>query len=519
MRSQSLNDFYLVCFFKLPHIFRYNGLFNTIATMMKARKTVSTYCRLRSQPLWRLLASDQGPTVIGLLQTHLYDDEKLLPASILYERIERDLETLRAEGESFPQKAQTYISNWVAEGFLVRRFSEGSTEEEYELSVATVDAIRFASGLVQPHSTATESRLALVIEAIIQLAEDTDRDKFHRIDRLMAEQARIDKEINAIQKGQMRVLPHIAAAERVREIITLADELIGDFRRVRDQFEYLNRDLRMRIMDTHTHRGEVLDSLFAGMDLITESDAGRTFSAFWRLLTDPEQASSLEYALEQVMSREFMTQLEMNERQFLLRLTHTLLKQGGMVHEVLQAFAHSLKHFVQSREYLEQRRVNQLLNESQQAALKLKNETHATEMLQYTLALSSCRIRSLSQWVLYNPALQALPSQMNLGEVLPVDLESVAKLLSQSEIDFRTLKQHILSVLHQQSTASIAEILTLFPAAQGLGTIVGFLALGSKHGMRIEQHETVSWIGNDEQLRRARIPKIFFIKERSHELA
>jgi len=38
----------------------------------------------------------------------------------------------------------------------------------------------------------------------------------------------------------------------------------------------------------------VLDALFAGVDVIGESDAGKTFAAFWRLLTDPEQSATLE---------------------------------------------------------------------------------------------------------------------------------------------------------------------------------------------------------------------------------
>jgi hypothetical protein len=352
---------------------------------VKADKAIATYRRMRAQPLWRLLASTTGPTVIGLLQSHLYESERSLPASIFHERIARDLEELRAQGEDFPQTAQAYVASWLADGYLERRFPAGASEEEYELSTAAVEAIRFVSGLAQPHSAATESRLTLVIEALARLAEDTDTDKFRRIDRLMAEQARIDKEIDAIQKGQMRVLPHTTALERTREIITLADDLAGDFRRVRDQFDQLNRDLRERIMDNDGNRGDVLDSLFAGIDLISESDAGRTFSAFWRLLTDPEQAATLDQALDSVMSREFVGQLEAKERRFLLRLTRTLLEQGGMVHEVLQTFARSLKHFVQSREYLEQRRLNHLLKDAQRAALSLKDEVRATETLQYTL--------------------------------------------------------------------------------------------------------------------------------------
>ncbi|WP_339751437.1 DUF3375 domain-containing protein [uncultured Marinobacter sp.] len=490
---------------------------------MKADKHIAAYRRMRNQPLWRLLASGNGPTVIGLLQSHLYEKERSLPASILFERLTRDLEELRAQGDDFPQTAQAYVANWLSDGYLERRFPPGATEEEYELSTATVEAIRFLSAIAEPHSAATESRLSLVIQALVGLAEDTDTDKYRRIDRLMAEQARIDKEIDAIQKGQIRVLPRDTALERTREIISLADDLTGDFRRVRDQFEQLNRDLRERIMDSDGNRGEVLDSLFAGIDLIAESEAGRTFSAFWRLLTDPEQAAMLEESLDSVMSREFVGELDMRERRFLLRLTRNLLEQGGTVHEVLQTFARSLKHFVQSREYLEQRRVNQLLKEAQRAALSIKDEVKATESLEYSLELTSSRLRSLSQWVLYDPSLQAEPEAMREGEPPPIDLESVSELVAQSEIDFRTLKEHVCSLLEQRDQASIGDVLEHFPAEQGLGSVVGLLALGSRHGIRGAESggdgvETVAWVGEDDQGRRARIPKIYFLRERLNEL-
>ena len=473
---------------------------------------------MRNQPLWRLLASSNGPTVIGLLQSHVYEKERSLPASIFFERLTRDLEELRGQGDDLPQTAQAYVANWLGDGYLERRFPPGATEEEYELSSATIEAIRFLSAIATPHSAATESRLSLVIQALAGLAEDTDADKQRRIERLMAEQSRIDREIDAIQNGQMRVLPRDAALERTREIISLADDLTGDFRRVRDQFEQLNRDLRERIMDSDGNRGEVLDSLFAGIDLITESEAGRTFSAFWRLLTDPEQAAMLEESLDSVMSREFVGELDMRERRFLLRLTRNLLEQGGAVHEVLQTFARSLKHFVQSREYLEQRRVNQLLKEAHRAALLIKDEVKTTESLAYSLELTSSRLRSLSQWALYDPTLQAEPEAMREGQPPAIDLESVSELVAQSEIDFRTLKEHVCSLLEQRDQASIGDVLEHFPAEQGLGSVVGLLALGSRHGIKGDSVETVAWVGEDDQGRRARIPKIYFLRDRSNEL-
>jgi hypothetical protein len=371
--------------------------------MTRADKTIATYRRLRDQPLWRLLAADNGPAVLALLQTHLLEGDRSLPASIFYERLHRDLEDLRARGEDLPRTAQAYVADWLAAGYLERRFPPGATEEEYELSAAAAGALRFAAGLVEPRTMATESRLAVVIQQLVRLAEETDANPETRIATLQAERDRIDGQIQAIRQGRLQSLPDARALERVREIIALADDLAGDFRRVRDRFDQLNRDLRERLMDNDSTRGEVLEALFAGVDVIAESDAGRTFNAFWRLLTDPEQSTALDHATEEVLSREFAGRLDARDRRFLLRLTRMLLDQGGMVHEVLQHFARSLKHFVQSREYLEQRRVNQLLKDAQRAALALKDEVRATDTLEYTLQLTTTRLRSLAQWVLYEP--------------------------------------------------------------------------------------------------------------------
>ena len=487
--------------------------------MMKADKAIATYNRMRKQPLWRLLASANGPVVIGLLQSHLYDNERSLPASIMHERIGRDLEALRSQGEDLPQTAQAYVAHWVSEGFLERRFPPEVTEEEYELSTAAVEAIRFVSSIEQPHSAATESRLALVIQALVKLAEDTDEDKTRRIERLLSEQERISREIDAIKKGHMHVLPAASALERTREIISLADDLTGDFRRVRDQFEQLNRDLREKLMDNEGNRGEVLDSLFAGIDLISESEAGRTFSAFFRLLTDPEQRASLEQALDSVMSREFTRELDVKDKRFLLSMTRAMLKQGNAVHEVLQTFARSLKHFVKSREYLEQRRLNQLLTEAHQAALAIKDEIKATELLNYKLEMTSCRLRSVSQWVLNDPSLRVLPKGMQAGDMSSIDLDSISELVAQSEINFRDLKANIRSLLEERAQVSVGDVLESYPAKQGLGSVVGLIALGCRHGFKTNLHEIIRWTGSDKFHRSAQIQKIFFLKERENELA
>jgi Protein of unknown function (DUF3375) len=482
---------------------------------MKVARQIAVYERLRDKPLWMLLAADTAPTILALLQSHLIDRDRRVAQSILFERLQRDLEELRAAGIDVRPQAQSYVAEWLSAGYLERHFPAGATEEEYELSAAAAQAIRFVEGLVDKRATATESRLSVVIQQLARLIEETDKNQTTRIASLVNERERIEKEIERVEQGDIRILNDVQSLERIREVIALTQELVADFRRVRDEFDVLNRELRERLLDDNDSRGDVLEALFSGVDLIGESESGRTFAAFWRLLTDPQQSKILEDALESLDQREFFRKLTAEERQFLRHMTRTLLEQGGVVHDVLQNFARSLKNFVQSREYLEQRRINQLLGEAQRAALALKEVVGLAEKLEFELPMTSCKVRSLSQMTLHDPALALSDASVSDAPPAEISLDTIGELVAQSEIDFNTLKDNIRACLLESKVhqVSIGEVLTSYPAEQGLGSVIGYMSLGSKHGVVVqEQKEAVSWEGADCALRSARVPMIFFNK-------
>jgi len=260
---------------------------------MKSPRGVANLRSLRQQPLWRLLASDKSPVVLAILRELLLDSDKTLSASVLTERLGHLLEELRAAGEDMPQTAQGYLSDWLGQGWLVRRLPAGASEEVYELSSEAVHAIRFVMSLLTRRSLATESRLQTVMQQLLRLSEETDPNPRSRIEALLAERERIDREIASVQRDGVKLLEDERAVERAREIVALSDELAADFRRVRDDFGQLNRGLRQSLVENDGSRGDVLEALFAGVDLLGTSDAGRTFSAFWKLLTNPEQVSRL----------------------------------------------------------------------------------------------------------------------------------------------------------------------------------------------------------------------------------
>jgi hypothetical protein len=481
---------------------------------MKLAKQIETYKRLREQSLWKLLAADHAPVVLALIGKHFLDGERRVPQSMLHERIEADLEQLRSDGADLPQRAQIYVSEWLSAGYLERYFPTGAHEEEYEITAAAAQAIRFINSVNERRTAATESRLGVVIHQLVTLADETDTNQSNRIASLLRERERLDQQIKEAEAGHLHALEDAQALERIREIIALADDLVGDFRHVRDKFSALNRELREKLMDETDRRGEVLDDLFAGVDLIGESEAGRTFSAFWRLLTDPLQNKSLEEALDVLPERSFCKELRLDERQFLRRLIRILLEQGGSVHDVLQNFARSLKNFVQSREFLEQRHISQLLNQAQKAALDLRDIIGVTEKLEFDLPLTSCRIRSLAQLCLLDPSTGLSDTSIAYAATADISLDLVSDLVAQSEIDFKELRSNILQCLSYAHQVSIGELLDRFPATQGLGSVIGYISIGSRHGLIVpNQSEHVKWKGNDGVERLANIPLIFFRKD------
>ena len=185
---------------------------------------------------------------------------------------------------------------------------------------------------------------------------------------------------------------------------------------------------------------------------------------------------------------------------------------------MLQSFARSLKSFVQSREFLEHRRINGLLKHATSAAIANKDAVRANQAIEYSLELTSSTLKSVSQSTLYDPAERMSDTSMAQADPSELTLDVISDLVRQSEIDFRTLKQHVRDMLDRKSQVSVGEVLDHFPAEQGLGSVVGYIALGAKHGEVTSDTETVSWGPDEHNKRQAKVPAIYFIRERRHEL-
>ena len=77
-----------------------------------------------------------------------------------------------------------------------------------------------------------------------------------------------------------------------------ARELLSDFRAVEDRFRELDRDIREEIATWEGGKGELLEQFFGNHDLITNSDEGESFRAFWNFIMSPDSQEELSQQLD-----------------------------------------------------------------------------------------------------------------------------------------------------------------------------------------------------------------------------
>lgn len=464
--------------------------------------------RLRSDdPAWSLLRAEHAPIIAAVLEAHLGGEKRRLPAPELFELVEQDLLELNAYGFDLPRTAQAYCTDWRNMGILVRRPAEEARTETFELSPGALTAIRFLSQLAEPRRTATQSRLATIADGLRQLANDTDPDVTSRLAQLQAERDRIDAQIELVLAGDIAVLDVERSTERAVDLLALAEEIPSDFARVRADLEGINRGLRERILDNDETQSRVLDEVFRGVDLVAESEAGRSFAGFSAMVLDPELSASFEESIERVLSRTFAQQLSAAQRRFLRRLLRTMKEQSREIHEVMTSFSRGLRRFVQSQDYQQDRVIKRLLREGLAEALPVANTVRPYIRIGFDLQLSSVAVRTVGALALHNPAdLETTAAVLSHADA-EVDIDVLKEQARATEIDMVELTRNVNAVLADRSSCTIGEVLDLHPASQGVASVIGLLVLAEKRGVQEPGSEQVHWFTKTGSARRAEIPR------------
>lgn len=457
----------------------------------------------------RLLSADNAPVVLAVIAEHFPRGAEPRPAAELYELMAADFGVLR-DLFDLPKTPASYCNDWVRAGWLVRKPGTSVTGETLEPSEDGLIALQMMERVGQDQVAVTASRVTHISNALQALARDTDPNIATRLEHLERERARIEDAIERVERGDFELLSTAAMRERVGDILQLAHAIPSDFARVRHQLETLNQQLRRQLLDPEGSRGDVLEEIFAGVDLIGESDAGRSFNGFYSLVVDPELGSWVEAWIEQVLERAGSDVVDGQERSEFRNLFRNMEDAGYEVNRMMTRLARNLRNYVASEQFAEDRRMIELLRDTRRLAADaaVAEELAPTAKMDTPLQRIGMSVSSIAQMRLADPGAEVITAAVEEFEAGEGDPEALLELVRESEIDLEELTAAVRATIAaaEHGQARISDVLAYHPATQGLGSIVGLLYLAMRFGVQLAGRERVEFEEEDGSMRGATVP-------------
>lgn len=463
--------------------------------------------------MWTLLASDNAPETLAYLQLLLYGEDRSLPMSLFDSRLKLLLDQMTDETVD-DAMVRAKANAWVNAGFLAVHYPDYEQEPVIELTAAAHEAIRFIASQDAYRVSPTESRLELVIHAIRKLVSDTDRNAADRIARLEEDKVRIDEKIEQIRAGRITSASEVEIKAQIYDLLQMLDNLNGDFYRVRDRFRSLSSDLHRDIMRNSGTAGDILNEFFTGYDRIADSDEGRTFRAFYALISSAEAMAQIDEAVEVLQDRDFwMRAMNDGDRRSILYMRQHLNERARETQNVMRLLASSLKHLVQSREYQQNKRLSQLIAEAKRQAIDVADKISPTAKI-LPVNYTGIRTDSLAGLSLYDTENDPTGESIIRSEGAFVNLEDLARRIQEAEINYPLLKSQVAELLKTKEVVTVGDVLRAYPAKQGLASLVGLISLSVRYGLVDDNaHEKVTWKDRFGTTVTATVQRMMFVEE------
>ena len=465
----------------------------------------------KSHQTLRLLCSDNFAMSLSFFHTvFVVSRRTTVVQSELVRHLEDYLFVLNEhENGVFPKTAQEYLNDFATSGYL-RKYYGDAEEPIYDLTPHTQKALEWIESLQKREFVGSRSRFNLIFELLEELAFETELDDEARIAKLEAKKHQIDAQIEAIRSKTALRFDESRIKEQYMQIEEIARNLKYDFAEI----EYNFRELNTRAMETIAMRedakAEVLGSIFAIEDEIRESDQGKSFFAFWQLLTDMERSSKLSEMIEKLYALESVHRFDSQRR--LKNLKYELLGSGEKIVTITGRLIEQLRRFIDDRVWVENRRILELCHTIEKQALAIQDIMPKSRTFT-TLPGAKVAISSIANKRLYELRNESHFERRIEPKVATINLESF---LHQCYVDEALLKRQIDTLLQQRVQCTLGDVVAHFGADKGIAELVGYYSIAkSRSTARIEQdtYEVVKVRDFDGNTKKVRIPKTVFARE------
>jgi hypothetical protein len=210
-------------------------------------------------PCLRLLRAENAPLVLAtLFAAFKREHHAVVPESRLRSLLEIEMEEVRDSDALLGEKsARDYLVEWAdaSHGYVHRFQPADSDEPGYELTPEIERVFQWVESLKPRPHVGTESKFKSLARTLAEIIENATREPDVRIQKLRAEQARLQAQIDEIEKtGMVPVYSATQINERFQNLLELARQLLGDFREVERHFRVVTEDIVIRQTDATATR-------------------------------------------------------------------------------------------------------------------------------------------------------------------------------------------------------------------------------------------------------------------------
>lgn len=459
----------------------------------------------------RLLRADNAPLLLAVLfAAFKHEHSSAVPESRLRAILEAELEELRDAGETVAdKKAKDYLLEWSdqAHGYLRRHQPDGMDEPVFELTPEVEQVYQWLEMLKPKSHVGTESKFKSLAAVLREIVENSTRDPDVRIQRLKEEQAKLQQQIEEIERtGVVTVYNATQVNERFAAVLETARKLLGDFREVERHFRRVTENISVQQSLTDMTRGGIVGQTLDAQEQLRQSSQGQSFYAFWDFLLAPERRRQFSELVEQAYSLPTLAD-ELKGDVLLRRLQSNLRAEGNKVVTSNERLVAQLRRVLDIRESAERREVGRLIQEIKSLAHQTRELPPQTELLEIDAGIALASLMSKSPWT--------PPEYVEFGGSLEISeggdyRETLEAFLRLHPVDFERLRQNIRDCLQTRVQITLPELLELRPPRNGILEVLAYLLIAESDGPHIvlEAFDQIELLGQTE--RRYRVPQIVF---------
>jgi hypothetical protein len=457
-------------------------MIESLASILKAKSIVDSSVTLK------LLRARNLPLIVAFLYREYKMGEQIsIPYQHLAQRLSDFMEEIEYQDDDdeirsdrlimdFDERAKLYIDRWIDAHYLRNVMDDIQKEPLVFLSKHIEKVFQIFELLKDREFVGTESKFKDIFVKLQDIIENANPDKEKRLDELERKKRVIEEEIRKIKiDGHVEVYEDYQIRSRFEEVSRLANELVGDFKEVEDNFKEITRKIYEKQQQNDLSKGKLLAETFDAIYELRRTDQGKSFYAFWQFMLDDVSQADFQKLTKEVYNVLEDRGIEISSRS--LRKLKTLLHLAARkVLDKNSVLADKLSREIIAKDQLESRKARELMAGIRQFAIQLVDRSPLKESY-IEIEGNPDVYLPLERKLGERPENKTFITKAEQARLNLEELDGLSKIYNADLIDKQQLLSNIHDLLRTRSQVSLQEVVEEKGLHKGLAELLAYVTL------------------------------------------